>query len=359
MTKKQSPKDLPFDLVAGVPLDLVTRLDRGAPPAEPIRDLLIVQYSERAGGKVVEVGRADGFAAALRLMIDSLGLEDGDPDKYFFLPPELAARVEKLHSAADREFLLLFATSFSVRRPADFEDDEYLTDTNVSFPDYAPVIGWSASGPMTDVAYAILERRGRATSLAAIVDERLTKRAAELTSRKKDARLHALHFLSRMEGVAVVRVVSGALRDRQYDVRVAAGEALARIGSESAFAALIAGLNEQPDDGAKAGIVRGGIAILPHLEPHLDDHGPAIAFCIGQIAEKIGRLDELSRAMVFAIAAQPGWRSHMAVIPVLASPMLPHLASARPLLERYRASLSPKVRELATSWIRLFDERDG
>jgi hypothetical protein len=343
--------------VAGVPLDLVCRLDGGEPVTEPTRDLLVVAYSAAAGGKIVEVARADSFATALRRMIDSMGLEGGDPSAYFFVPPEILAAVERIRSAADREFVLLFSSSFSVCLPDDFEDEEYLTDAEVTFPDHAPVIGWTPT-QMTDVAYAILERREGATSRAAIEEQRLARRAAQLASRKKHERLEATHFLSRMADEGAVRLLRGALRDRQSDVRVAAGKALACMPSEAGFDALVAALDDQPDDGAQAGIVRAGTAILPRLEPHVAKHGPAIACCIGDIAERNGKLDERSRAMLFAIAAQPGWRSHEAVIPVLADPMLPHLPSARPFLERYTTSLSPTVRGMATKWLLLFDERE-
>ncbi len=356
--KKRATKELPLDLVAGVPLDLVSRLDLGEPVPEPERDLLVVAYSAKEGGRMVEVARAAGFAVAVRRLIDSLQLEGGDPSAYFFLAPEIAEGVERIRSAAYREFLLLFSSSFSVCLPGDFEDDEYLVDTEATFPEYTPIIGWSPTA-MTDVAYAILERRRIATSRAAVLDERIEKLASQLASGKKDLRLAAAHLLSKVNDERAVRLLRGALRDRQTDVRVTAGEALARMASEAGFDALLAGLDDDPDDGARAGLVEAGTAILSRLSPYVPSHGPAIARCIGAIAEKRGKLDERALAMLFEIAAQPGWRSHEAVIPVLASPMLPHLPSARALLERYKTSPSPTVRRLATSWLVVFDERQG
>ena len=352
------PKDIPIDLVAGMPLDLLCRLDRGEPITEPARDLLVVAHSAKDGDRLIEVGRAESFAAALRRMIDSMELEGGDPAAYFFLDPQIAAGVGRIRSAADREFVLLFSSSFSVCLPDDFADDEYLTEAEVTFPEYVPVLGWTPTA-MTNVAYAILERREETTSRAAIQARRLARRAAQLASSAQDERLQALYFLSKMRDEGAVHLLRGALRDRSFDVRVAAGEALARTASEAGFDALLAALDEEPEDDAQAGIVRAGAAILSRLGPHVARHGPAIARCIGAIAERSGKLDERSRAMLFAIAAQPGWRSHEAVIPALASPMLPHLPAARPILERYQTSLSPTVRDLANSWLRLFDERGG
>jgi hypothetical protein len=341
-------------LTEGVPLELLATLDDGKAPSGPPADLLVVMFAANRDG-LIELGRADSAKEALRTIIDTTGITGEDVDTYWtpWTPAAFKATVSTLRSARIRELALMLQHSFQSVKREDFADDPYLGNCEADFPEYEPVIGWSAlssGGTMSDTAFAILERRSQPTTRAAVDAKRLERLAKQLRGKVAE-RADAVHHLGLMGRDVAIPLLVEALSDRSSEVQIQAGETLASLGSEAAIAALLGAIPNAPALGVQAGIVALGRRVVPLLQPFVETHGPFVARCLGRVAEERSRIDEPTAAMLLAIARQKSWRSHMAVIPILASHSLPHLPEARGLLEQYLESSSAKVRKLAADWI--------
>lgn len=156
----RSARALPFSLHRGVPLELVRALDRGdAAPAAWRAPVLVVVFSSRAGDRLVPLGRADDFAAALRLLVDSLGLDPardgaGDPERYPLADPAVLALTRELRDPALRELCLLIDNTLTARTSP--RGALYLGPVERQFAGQRLVVGWEATGPMVDFAWAFL-----------------------------------------------------------------------------------------------------------------------------------------------------------------------------------------------------------
>jgi hypothetical protein len=148
----------PFPLIEGVPFELFEAIERGAPD-EAKRDLLVIMFSSRDGDRLVELGGATGWVSAMRVIVDSLGaIDPTDPDEYFTASDDVKRRACRLERGATRELALMFATTFTCYLRDELENAAYLENAEEVFPGHRFVIGWGATGPMIDVAYAVLER---------------------------------------------------------------------------------------------------------------------------------------------------------------------------------------------------------
>lgn len=160
MTVPRSARALPFSLHRGVPLELVRALDRGDAAPEAWRaPVLVVIFSSRAGDRLLELGRADDFASALQLLVASLGLGaaddgSGDPDRYPLADPEVLALARELRDPALRELCLLIDNTLTARTSP--RGALYLGPVERQFAGQRLVVGWEATGPMVDFAWAFL-----------------------------------------------------------------------------------------------------------------------------------------------------------------------------------------------------------
>ena len=239
-----------FALTAGVPLELLEALDRGK-PIEPGRDFLVVMFSAR-DGRLIELGQSDSATGALETILRGCGIDGSDLDDGAIVPPQArahVARVTALRSPALRELVFLLWHSFDPVAAQEFADDAYLGNAEADFPDYEPVIGWSAlssGAAMSDIAFGILARRAVPSSRAEIEARRVAQHAKELRSRKLADRLNAVFHLGLMKSDRAIPLLVEALADRSDKVQVQAGEALAELGSEAAIVALLAAVPHAP-----------------------------------------------------------------------------------------------------------------
>lgn len=148
----------PFELVRGVPTALVRALDTGAEiPDEWRRPVRIVIYSARDAGALVTLGEADDYVAALQRVVTAFDFEDGgDPGAYPLASPETLALVATLRSAALRELCLMIENTLTPLWPEELGSALYLDGIEAAFPGERLVVGWEATGPMIDLAWAFL-----------------------------------------------------------------------------------------------------------------------------------------------------------------------------------------------------------
>ena len=162
-TKRRSACARPFELTLGVPAALIRALDSGAALASewcvPTR---VVIYSAREGGALVTLGEASDYGAALQLVLDALRLHEsggGDPRWYPMASSEILALIAELTSPVLRELCLMIENTLSVVWPDELFASAYLSGIEDAFPAERLVIGWEATGPMVDFAWAFLAQR--------------------------------------------------------------------------------------------------------------------------------------------------------------------------------------------------------
>lgn len=149
----------PFELVRGVPAALVRALDRGDPLPEAWRVPLRVSIYKSQDERMVPFAMAEDYGAALlaivAVLVDGQG---GDPEAYPLASPEVLALVEELRDPALRELCLLIDNTCTACWPEDVAESLYLHDLKRAFPGERFVVGWEATGPMVDLAWAFLVR---------------------------------------------------------------------------------------------------------------------------------------------------------------------------------------------------------
>lgn len=148
----------PFELVKGVPAALVRALDRGEALPDAWRvPVKVVIFSSRDGDRLVPFGEAGDYGAALRMIVDACQLsEGGDLDAYPMASPEITALVAELRDPALRSFCLMIENTLTALWPGELSEALYLRGLARAFPGTRFVVGWEATGPMVDLAWAFL-----------------------------------------------------------------------------------------------------------------------------------------------------------------------------------------------------------
>lgn len=146
-----------------MPTALVLAIDKGAPvPPAWQRPIRVVIYSSGGRKRLVPLGEAGNYLDALRMVIKACTVEGGDPgspDAYPLASPEVLAFIAELQSPELREFCLFIDCTISPVWPNDLSEAVYLRRIEKAFPGEDFIVGWEATGPMNDLAWAFMGQR--------------------------------------------------------------------------------------------------------------------------------------------------------------------------------------------------------